>query len=177
MSEESAGERNAREQIKERRDRRLLGRLILFGVLGFFLLVGGCVVAIAVGIAVSGDSEPTTSPRSSGSGAAPVRILSANVEAMVVSSIEDDPQVLDAAVSQDGVQLSLVLVVSTGVDSQRARTLGENFVRLVKSLSPDDPPGAEIGEGIYDYLIGVYYPNEKKVAQGAKSRVARSVSW
>ena len=55
--------------------------------------------------------------------------------------------------------------------------MGENFVRLCKTFIEDDSPGRTIGRGKYDYLIGVYYPNEKRVAQGAKSRVANRISW
>lgn len=175
MPTDPAQERNAREQIKERNEKRRLGRFILIGIIGVFILSVGCIAAIAIGVAVSGDSEPSTSP--SGATSSSVRILSANVEAMAVETIMTETQVLDAAVSQDGNQLSLVLIVPFSINSQRAQTLGENFVRLVKTLSPDDAPGSQIGEGIYDYVIGVYYPNEKPVARGAKSRIARDVSW
>lgn len=53
-----------------------------------------------------------------------------------------------------------MFVVSAAVHQQRAKELGEKFVRLVKRMGPDDPPGRNIGEGDYDCLIGVYYPNE-----------------
>ena len=103
--------------------------------------------------------------------------ISANVEDMAVSTMMVEPQVLDAGVSRDGNQFSLVVIVPYSVNSQQAKQLGDSFVRLVKSLSPDDPPGRQIGTGVYDYVVGVYYPNEKPVARGAKSRVARSISW
>ena len=48
---------------------------------------------------------------------------------------------------------------------------------MTKSLGPDRSPGKEIGRGTYDYLIGVYYPSERQVALGAKSRVAERISW
>ena len=34
-----------------------------------------------------------------------------------------------------------------------------------------------IGEGIYDYVVGVYYPNEKQLASGAKAKNARRITW
>ena len=94
-----------------------------------------------------------------------------------MSSIKAYPEVRDAAVSQKGDQLSLVLVVRFATNTQRAKTLGENFVRLTKSLGPDSSPGKEIGKGTYDYVIGVYYPNERQVALGAKARTAERISW
>ena len=45
--------------------------------------------------------------------------------------------------------------------SSRSR---DNSSPIAPQAGTDEPQGAEIGQGIYDYLIGVYYPNEKKVA-------------
>ena len=103
--------------------------------------------------------------------------LTSSMKDIAVASIQAYPQVRDAAISQDGKTLSLVIVVASATSPQRAQELGDNFVRMVKSQSQDTPPGKEIGTGIYDYLVGVYYPNEKLVAQGAKSRVAKRISW
>ena len=97
--------------------------------------------------------------------------------ATIIASVKQYPGVLDAAISQQGDQMSLVLVVHSATNESNARLLGDNFVRLCKSLSDDEPPGISIGRGKYDYLIGVYYPNEKKVAQGAKSRIADRITW
>lgn len=38
----------------------------------------------------------------------------------------------------------------------------------MKTLSKDKDPGEEIGEGIYDYVIEVLYPNKKEVVAGVK---------
>ena len=94
-----------------------------------------------------------------------------------MASVKAYPEVRDAAVSQKGDQLSLVLIVGFATNTQRAKTLGENFVRLTKSLGPDRSPGKEIGKGIFDYVIGVYYPDESQVVLGAKSRAAERISW
>ena len=98
-------------------------------------------------------------------------------KATIIASVKQYPGVLDAAISQRGDQMSLVLIVHSATNESSARLLGDNFVRLYKSLSDDEPPGSSIGRGKYDYLIGVYYPNEKKVAQGAKSRASDRISW
>ena len=97
--------------------------------------------------------------------------------AEIVEAIKQYPGVLDAAISKRGNQVSLVLVVHSATNESNARQLGDNYVRMFKSLSDDDSPGSSIGRGKYDYLIGVYYSNEKKVAQGAKSRASDRISW
>ena len=97
--------------------------------------------------------------------------------ATIIATMKQNPGVLDAAISQQGERVSLVLIVHPITNESRARQLGDNFVRLCKSLSDDEPPGRSIGRGKYDYLIGVYYPNEKKVALGAKSSVSDRISW
>lgn len=89
-------------------------------------------------------------------------------------------EVLDAAIIQkeeDPSLLSLSLVVQYGTTEESAKELGDCFVRMTKSLSPDDPPGNEIGPGIYDYIIGVFYPNGNNIALGAKDRTARRITW
>ena len=88
-----------------------------------------------------------------------------------------DPFVLDAAITQDGNTLNLVLIVAGLTTYNKAVELGEKFVRMAKSLSPDDGPGKEIGRGKYHYLIGVYYANEDQVALGAKSGGATRIRW
>ena len=88
-----------------------------------------------------------------------------------------NPEVLDVGISQSGSDISLVLIVQARTSTSRARDLGENFVRMYKSLSDDDPPGRSIGTGRYNYLIGVYYPNKKPVASGAKVSFADRISW
>ena len=95
----------------------------------------------------------------------------------MIASIEDYPRVREAAVGQDGKQLSLVIIVDYATDPDYAQELGDNFVRMTKSLLRDGGVGQRIGSGKYDYLIGVYYPNEQKVALGAKVRSADRISW
>ena len=87
------------------------------------------------------------------------------------------PFVLDAAITQRNETLILVVIVGPAVNADYARELGDNFVRMVKALSPDDPPGRYVGTGIYDYRIGVYYPNETSAAVGAKVRSSPIITW
>ena len=100
------------------------------------------------------------------------------VAAMAVLTIMGYPRIRDAAVGQDGKTLNLVLIVDYATDPGYAQQLGDNFVRLTKSLLQDgETPSERIGTGEYDYLIGVYYPDEKRVVMGAKSRTSDRISW
>ncbi len=85
--------------------------------------------------------------------------------------------VRDAAITQEGHKFSLAIVVNYAVSEEYARELGDNFVRLTKTLGPDDRPSKEIGQGKYDYLVGVYRSNEQEVVLGAKDRNARRITW
>jgi hypothetical protein len=98
-------------------------------------------------------------------------------ETVAVAGITGNGEVVDAAISQAGSSVSLVIVVNRATSVSRAKELGDNFVRLVKSTGPDDPPGREIGSGSFDYLITIAYPDERTVAQGAKARGAGRISW
>ena len=48
----------------------------------------------------------------------------------------------------------------------------EIAMNLVKSFSPDEPPGNEIGTGVYDYVIGVYNTWPPDNCNRDKSRVS-----
>ena len=123
--------------------------------------------------------EPAVSVEQAIATSTPVPTRSVDeVAAMAVPTIVGYPRVRDAAVGQDGKTLNLVLIVDYATDPGYAQQLGDNFVRLTKSLLQDgETPSERIGTGEYDYLIGVYYPNEKSVVMGAKSRTSDRISW
>lgn len=124
-------------------------------------------IFIQVGILIScAGSEKTPPP-----------VITEQEKSLAISQIKEHANVKDAAISQDGDTLSLVLIVDLGTTKNKAKELGDNFVRLVKAFSKDDSPGNEIGNGIYDYLIGIYDPAKKEIAMGAKSSIARSITW
>ena len=129
-----------------------------------------------------GIAKPTAVPTIDVSRLTPVATTrtaatSASPESMILSTIRGYSLVRDAAISQDGSSVNLVLIVDYAIDPDYARQLGDNFVRLAKTFLRDDAPGKAIGTGKYDYLIGIYYPNEKQLALGAKSRVSDRISW
>lgn len=96
---------------------------------------------------------------------------------IAINQIKAYPEILDAAIGQDGNELSLVLIVEYGTSEELAKQLGDNFVRMVKTFGPEPAPGKIIGEGMFNYLVGVYYPNEELVAMGAKVSFATHITW
>jgi hypothetical protein len=103
--------------------------------------------------------------------------LSDDLAFVITSGISGYPEVLDATIRQDDDKLSLVLIVGYQTSEARAMELGDNFVRMAKSILNDSPPDKRIGRGKYNYLIGVYYSDEKLVAMGAKVSGADRLSW
>ena len=87
-------------------------------------------------------------------------------------------EVVDAFIEQPNKKtLSLAVTVNFGTSKDRARDVGESFVRMVKSLGPDNAPGQQIGSGIYDYEITVLYPDRTTVVQGSKVQGVTRISW
>ena len=97
---------------------------------------------------------------------------------MLVDGIKAYPEILDAAITQDGKQISLVLIVAWMTTEGQAQALGDNYVRMAKLLLKDGKVGKDgPGRGAYDYLVGVYYVNGDLVAMGAKVGVAERIRW
>ena len=94
-----------------------------------------------------------------------------------VNTVMGNPEVKEAAITQRGRVLSLAVIVNGGTSKARAKDIGDGFVRLVKTFSNEVNPGKEIGRGIYDYLIGVYYSGKVEVVSGAKASNARRIMW
>ena len=51
------------------------------------------------------------------------------------------------------------------------------FMRLLAGGLFTRTGNSVLGKGKYDYLIGVYYPNEKPLAIGAKAKTSDRISW
>ena len=100
-----------------------------------------------------------------------------------INEIKAYPKVIDTAIAQDGYELSLAIIVPKGTSEARAKELGDAFVRLVKTFGLLDSgkrepaPSKEIGEGIFNYLITVVYPDQTIIVQGAKVSFATHITW
>ena len=83
----------------------------------------------------------------------------------------------DIAILAVGNEVRLVYVVPFGTPKSRAKELGDNFVRLVKSLSNDDGPDKEIGRGKFTYDVAAITPDEKFLVRGTKLNTGTSIWW
>lgn len=153
-------------QAPSDRNSKIVLRGCLWSMLAFALLFLTCTVCVIASVDDVGDTSTSSVQPGAGS-------LST-----AVTSIQGYPEVIDAAAESRGGTISLVLVVGAATNEQRARQLGDNFVRMAKSFSDDDPPGSRsIGTGKYDYLISVYTSTDQVLARGAKSRSSDRISW
>ncbi|MGB0452480.1 MAG: hypothetical protein ACPGJV_02110 [Bacteriovoracaceae bacterium] len=98
---------------------------------------------------------------------------------LAIVTIKDYPEVKDATINQDKEQISLVVIVRRSVGKEKAKEMGDNFLRLLmaNSMGTENSPKKEIGPTKYSYLIGVYYPDDSEVALGAKAPAARRITW
>ena len=91
--------------------------------------------------------------------------------------ITDYADVVDATLAQSGISVTLDLIVGSVVSEERAKELGDQFVRVVKRRGPDHRPVTQLGTGSLDYAITVSHPGELQIAKGTKRRVATQISW
>lgn len=85
--------------------------------------------------------------------------------------------VRDASVTQRGADVYLTIIVDPRVSAPYARRLGDDFVRFVKTSCNDKIPGKEVGPGIYNYLVSVYYENRKMLVMGVKAASSPRITW
>ena len=108
----------------------------------------------------------------------PQPTLTGQQKTTAVNQITALDEVLDALIEQPNRKtLSLAVFVNFGTSREGARDVGESFVRMVKSIGPDNAPGQQIGSGIYDYEITVLYPDRTTVVQGSKVQGVTRISW
>lgn len=107
----------------------------------------------------------------------PAPLITEYEKELATEMIKEYRGIRDAAIGQEGDTVSLALIVDYGISKEYAKELGENFLRLTMTHSKDSDPGKELRRGIYDYIIGVYYPNKKEVVTGAKSMIGINITW
>ena len=137
------------------------------------------VLAVTAGVACGGGSDEDSGPAAGP--LAPSSDISTDItevqERRAIRALTDYNEVADATLSQSGTTMTLVLVVQSSVSPDRAKELGDQFVRQVKFHGPDLKPIQNIGPGNHDYFITVTYPDDEKIAQGAKNRIDSVVTW
>jgi hypothetical protein len=103
--------------------------------------------------------------------------LSEAIKGAATASIGAYIEVVDASIAQDGRELTLDLTVVSGRSEEQVRELGASFVRMVKLIGPEEPPDAQIGAGVYDYIVRVRDEGEQILASGAKPWKSADMSW
>lgn len=95
------------------------------------------------------------------------------------SSLIDEKLVNDASAQVKDDTIYLVLMVNAATNIETAKRLGDNFLRLTKSLCKDgEAPSKRIGKSNYNYQIGVFASgSESEIARGAKIDVSPVISW
>jgi len=143
---------------------------------GLTVLAIATIAAAACGGGDGGGNEEAGTGRTTNL-ARPPGTINETQERRAIRALTDYNDVADATLSQSGTTLSLFLVVAEDVSSERAKELGNTFVRMAKFHGPDVKPIQTIGPGNLDYVITVTYPNEEKIALGGKKRNAALVTW
>ena len=111
-------------------------------------------------------------------GDGPQPALTSQQQTTAVNQITALDEVLDALIQQPRKKtIDLVVFVNFGTSKERARDVGDSFVRMVKSLGPDSAPGQQIGFGIYDYEITILHPDRTTVVRGSKEKGAALINW
>jgi len=178
---EPSGEEKARVETKEKPkkelERKKIGskstdqfvpyRWVFLAFVVILLLIGAWVWYVL--------DHPTTSSGNRSKQEIPQ--ITQEIKSAAIDQIKAYTRVRDGAILQKGKNIALAIVVDYGTSKSYAKELGDNFVRMIKGSSEDKPPGKKIGKGIYNYTIGVFYPNEKRIVMGAKVTIADHISW
>lgn len=98
---------------------------------------------------------------------------------IAVDGIKEYPEVMDAAVNQKSNEINLVVIVKKGTPKEKAKEMGDNFLRMLmaNSMGIENSPKKEIGPTKFSYVIGIYDSGENQIAMGAKAPAARKITW
>lgn len=99
-------------------------------------------------------------------------------------------------IEQDGDKVDLILIVNSTeylpsygpMNKEKGKQIGRHFVELVKNGGTDDPAVNGIGEGKFNYSVGVYYqdvnnPDKtfvnplRKIVIGKKKAKSSTLNW
>ncbi len=105
-------------------------------------------------------------------------ILGHKIRSLAIKLMRENKVVVDAAINQTGDELSFLLIVQQSTSTAEAATLGEDFVRVLESaIGGAAAAGEEISQSDYRYLIGVYTPDQNRIAVAFKGRDQKSLDW
>jgi hypothetical protein len=111
--------------------------------------------------------EPSTQP-----------ILTPGEASIALAGVSISDSVINADIDQRGRTVALSLTVRADTRPTAARALGEEFVRLVKTMAASEPaPGDDLGTGAFDYVVHIRTPSNGLLARGGKSTADRTIHW
>ena len=117
------------------------------------------------------------------------RELTPEQESAAIAAMSEFPEVVGGQISRRTVtdtriragttlRLTLVLTVNEDTTVDRAKELGEQFVRAVMAAGPEPGPQTdEIGEGFFEYSIDVITPGNARLIKGFKSNISVKINW
>ncbi|MEH6965354.1 hypothetical protein [Priestia megaterium] len=97
-----------------------------------------------------------------------------------VEQTKEDPLVEDAAVSLKDEKISMAVIVNSATDKEKAKEIGDNFVRQLGSFSDGKVPTKDYYGEIYDQydlLISVGNSAQDIIVSGAKVKEASKITW
>jgi len=125
--------------------------------------------------------EPVSDKKAEPESNEPVPIMSEEEKELAVAIIVGYREVTAAEITQENSILDLVLVVKLGTGNTIAKKLGDQYIRTVKTVGPDENPATygnrQIGTGKFNYYIGIYYPDKTELLMGTKFAVDSTISW
>ncbi|MYF44957.1 MAG: hypothetical protein F4073_04430 [Rhodobacteraceae bacterium] len=91
-----------------------------------------------------------------------------------------DDQLLSSKVypREDHCEMIIIeLVVDHYIPPDTAKETAENFIRLLKAIGPDDPPGMDVGRGRYFYNLYMMTPDDNLYLNATKSQLSKHVEF
>lgn len=107
--------------------------------------------------------------------------ISEHAKKMAVDFITDDPLVKDAHIEVEGDKVTIAIVVNAAMNEERAKEVGDNFVRFLNTMVDGTEPATKHYLGSlwdhYDLHVGVGTGPDHFIAQGAKVTTAKRITW
>lgn len=107
--------------------------------------------------------------------------ISEHAKKMAVDFITDDPLVKDAHIEVEGDKVTIAIVVNAAMNEERAKEVGDNFVRFLNTMVDGTEPATKHYLGSlwdhYDLHVGVGTGPDNFIVQGAKVAGAKRIMW
>lgn len=107
--------------------------------------------------------------------------ITEHAKKVAIDFITDDPLVKDAHIEVKGNKVTLAIVVNAAMNEERAKEVGDNFVRFLNTMVDGTEPATKHYLGSlwdhYDLHVGVGTGPDNFIVQGAKVAGAKRIMW